>query len=113
MQEPPGCRRPAVLRSGDLLFPCCVVLLCVRVSYSMFLAGSCNPNCDVQAWNIAGYTRLGIYAKKDLVKGESLSYDYKASAVKSSPPLLVAFIVIVLSYVHHAAVFEWSGKTWR
>ncbi|CBJ25830.1 conserved unknown protein [Ectocarpus siliculosus] len=40
---------------------------------------SCNPNCDVQAWNIAGYTRLGIYAKKDLAKGESLSYDYKFS----------------------------------
>ncbi|CAN0404575.1 unnamed protein product [Scytosiphon promiscuus] len=40
---------------------------------------SCNPNCDVQAWNIAGYTRLGIYAKKDLAKGESLSYDYKVA----------------------------------
>ncbi|CAM9679213.1 unnamed protein product, partial [Hapterophycus canaliculatus] len=40
---------------------------------------SCDPNCDVQAWNIAGYTRLGIYARKDLAKGESLSYDYKVS----------------------------------
>lgn len=46
----------------------------------MSLARSCDPNCDVQAWNIAGYTRLGIYAKTDLASGDSLSYDYKASA---------------------------------
>ncbi len=62
-----------------------LVLSCLGVTVRLYVylfrcsSGSCNPNCDVQAWNIAGYTRLGIYAKRDLVKGESLSYDYKAS----------------------------------
>lgn len=60
-----------------LLFVLCDCLFVGRTR--VVSCGSCNPNCDVQAWNIAGYTRLGIYAKKDLVKGESLSYDYKVS----------------------------------
>ncbi|CAM9386698.1 unnamed protein product [Sphacelaria rigidula] len=40
---------------------------------------SCNPNCDVQAWNVAGHTRLGIFAKENLPAGTGLSYDYKFS----------------------------------
>lgn len=59
---------------------CCILLYLPTIFCPFFCLfwSSCNPNCDVQAWNIAGYTRLGIYATKDLVKGESLSYDYKA-----------------------------------
>ncbi|CAN0458645.1 unnamed protein product, partial [Discosporangium mesarthrocarpum] len=40
---------------------------------------SCDPNCEVQAWNVAGYTRVGIFTRMDLQVDAALCYDYKVS----------------------------------
>lgn len=42
-----------------------------------FINASCTPNCHTQILMVNGVKRITIYAKKDIRKGEELSYDYK------------------------------------
>ena len=37
---------------------------------------SCDPNCEVQMWNIAGLKRFGIFALANLSEGTELTFDY-------------------------------------
>lgn len=42
-----------------------------------FINASCTPNCYTQIITVNGCKRIAIYAKKDIMPGEELSYDYK------------------------------------
>ncbi|XP_076909671.1 histone-lysine N-methyltransferase ASHR3-like [Bidens hawaiensis] len=44
---------------------------------SRFLNHSCNPNCDLEKWNVEGETRVGVFAAKSIKVGEPLTYDYR------------------------------------
>ncbi|KAL8127823.1 hypothetical protein AgCh_014666 [Apium graveolens] len=44
---------------------------------SRFLNHSCNPNCDLEKWQLDGETRIGIFAAQSIQAGEPLTYDYK------------------------------------
>jgi hypothetical protein len=44
---------------------------------SRFINHSCDPNCELTRWEVRGRTRIGIFAKNDIKKGSSLSYDYQ------------------------------------
>jgi len=44
---------------------------------SRFANHSCDPNCDLSRVNVGGYIRNGIFAKRDIEKGEFISYDYQ------------------------------------
>ncbi|XP_020250448.1 histone-lysine N-methyltransferase ASHH3-like isoform X2 [Asparagus officinalis] len=44
---------------------------------SRFINHSCQPNTEMQKWSIDGETRIGIFASRDIRKGEELTYDYK------------------------------------
>ncbi|CAH8342128.1 unnamed protein product [Eruca vesicaria subsp. sativa] len=44
---------------------------------SRFFNHSCNPNTEMQKWIIDEETRLGIFATRDINKGEHLTYDYQ------------------------------------
>lgn len=44
---------------------------------SRYINHSCNPNCELQRWNVHGKIRIGIVAIKDIAVGEALSYDYQ------------------------------------
>ena len=46
-------------------------------SVSRFINHSCDPNCELVRWNVKGYTRIGIFALRDIAPGEPLSYDYQ------------------------------------
>lgn len=46
-------------------------------NYSRFINHSCDPNCDVQKWYISGQPRMAIFAIKDILANEELSFDYK------------------------------------
>lgn len=39
---------------------------------------SCEPNCKVEFWQIAGRNHVGIFASEDIKKGEELTYNYRA-----------------------------------
>ncbi|XP_022866313.1 histone-lysine N-methyltransferase ASHH3-like [Olea europaea var. sylvestris] len=44
---------------------------------SRYINHSCCPNTEMQKWMIDGETRIGIFATRDIVKGEHLTYDYQ------------------------------------
>ena len=48
-----------------------------KANDSRFINHSCDPNCQLQRWNIKGSMRIAIVAIKDIAEGESLSYDYQ------------------------------------
>ncbi|XP_065863054.1 histone-lysine N-methyltransferase ASHH3-like isoform X2 [Euphorbia lathyris] len=44
---------------------------------SRYINHSCCPNTEMQKWIIDGETRIGIFASRDITKGEHLTYDYQ------------------------------------
>ncbi|XP_027181736.1 histone-lysine N-methyltransferase ASHH3 [Coffea eugenioides] len=44
---------------------------------SRYINHSCCPNTEMQKWRIDGETRIGIFATRDIRKGEHLTYDYQ------------------------------------
>ncbi|KAJ8755146.1 hypothetical protein K2173_018944 [Erythroxylum novogranatense] len=44
---------------------------------SRYINHSCSPNTEMQKWIIDGETRIGIFASRDIKKGEHLTYDYQ------------------------------------
>jgi hypothetical protein len=46
-------------------------------NFSRFINHSCDPNCELQRWNVGGKIRIGIVAIKDIPEGEPFSYDYQ------------------------------------
>lgn len=46
-------------------------------SVSRYINHSCDPNCELQRWNVKGKIRIGIFAIRDIQPNEPLSYDYR------------------------------------
>ncbi|XP_024022069.1 histone-lysine N-methyltransferase ASHH3-like, partial [Morus notabilis] len=44
---------------------------------SRYINHSCCPNTEMQKWIIDGETKIGIFATRDISKGEHLTYDYQ------------------------------------
>lgn len=44
---------------------------------SRYINHSCSPNTEMQKWRIDGETRIGIFATRDIRRGEHLTYDYQ------------------------------------
>ncbi|KAJ9557795.1 hypothetical protein OSB04_012409 [Centaurea solstitialis] len=44
---------------------------------SRFLNHSCDPNCNLEKWEVDGETRLGVFAKRSIKRGEPLTYHYR------------------------------------
>lgn len=47
-----------------------------RGSLARFCNHSCNPNTYVSKWDVAGKLRMGIFAKRSIMKGEEITFDY-------------------------------------
>ncbi|XP_064620312.1 uncharacterized protein LOC135483383 isoform X2 [Lineus longissimus] len=45
-------------------------------SLCRFVNHSCEPNCEMQKWNVNGVYRVGLFALRDIKPNEELSYDY-------------------------------------
>ncbi|OXM77986.1 histone-lysine N-methyltransferase, H3 lysine-36 specific [Cryptococcus neoformans Bt63] len=41
-----------------------------------FANHSCNPNCEVQKWVVGRRLRMGIFTKRDVIKGEEITFNY-------------------------------------
>ena len=52
-----------------------------RGSLARYINHSCEPNCVVERWRVAGVTRAGIFAKRVIREGEELTFDYQWDAV--------------------------------
>ncbi|XP_074369406.1 histone-lysine N-methyltransferase ASHR3-like isoform X2 [Apium graveolens] len=44
---------------------------------SRFLNHSCDPNCNLEKWQLDGETRIGVFAARSIEAGEPLTYDYR------------------------------------
>ncbi|KAL0805818.1 hypothetical protein Bca101_098309 [Brassica carinata] len=53
---------------------------------SRYFNHSCDPNTVMQKWMIDGETRLGIFATRDINKGEHLTYDYQLKELEAKTP---------------------------
>ncbi|CAJ0833444.1 81_t:CDS:2, partial [Entrophospora sp. SA101] len=49
-----------------------------RGDIGRFINHSCNPNCFIQKWMVGKYYRIGIFASRDIIKDEELTFDYNA-----------------------------------
>lgn len=54
---------------------------CYKGNLSRFINHSCEPNCATQKWQVMGEIRVGIFAKRDISKGEELTFDYQFERV--------------------------------
>ncbi|CDU25606.1 related to SET2-Histone methyltransferase [Sporisorium scitamineum] len=41
-----------------------------------FINHSCNPNCSVSKWQVGKHLRMGIFARRNILKGEELTFNY-------------------------------------
>ncbi|BFI23861.1 protein MpASHR1 [Marchantia polymorpha subsp. ruderalis] len=44
---------------------------------SRFINHSCQPNCELQKWQIDGEIRIGVFSTVDIKKGDYVNYDYQ------------------------------------
>ncbi len=55
-------------------------------SVARYINHSCDPNCAVHRWKVRGISRAGIFAQRDIKKGEELSFDYKWKRKRGRAP---------------------------
>ena len=48
-----------------------------KADISRFINHSCEPNCTVEVWTIAGRLRVGIFAIQEIAIGDELTFDYQ------------------------------------
>lgn len=48
----------------------------IKGSLARFCNHSCNPNAYVNKWVVGGKLRMGIFAKRNINKGEEVTFDY-------------------------------------
>lgn len=48
----------------------------VKGSLARFCNHSCSPNSYVDKWLVKGRLRMGIFAKRDIIQGEEITFDY-------------------------------------
>lgn len=46
-------------------------------NWARFINHSCDPNCLTQKWMVNGEIRIGIFAMRDVLEGEELTFDYQ------------------------------------
>jgi histone-lysine N-methyltransferase SETD2/UMP-CMP kinase len=52
-------------------------------SIARFINHSCDPNCVTRKWTVEKETMVGIFARKDIVEDEELSFDYQFDSFRT------------------------------
>lgn len=53
-----------------------VIDTCVKGNLGRFINHSCDPNCQTEKWMVNGEICIGLFAIRDIKKGEELTFDY-------------------------------------
>ncbi|WFD27620.1 [histone H3]-lysine(4) N-trimethyltransferase [Malassezia nana] len=56
-----------------------------RGGRSRFINHSCNPNCYVSKWHVGRHVRMGIFAKRAILAGEELTFNYNVDRYGNDP----------------------------
>ncbi|VVC99115.1 unnamed protein product [Leptidea sinapis] len=49
----------------------------MKGNISRFINHSCEPNAETQKWTVNGELRIGFFSKRDIMKGEEITFDYQ------------------------------------
>jgi hypothetical protein len=74
----------------------------VKGNASRFINHSCAPVCETQKWRVNGKFRIGIFALKDIIAGEEVTFDYKCERFGAKPQAYVMSQAIVLCIVPYS-----------
>lgn len=44
---------------------------------SRFINHSCDPNAETQKWTVNGELRIGFFSKREIMKGDEITFDYQ------------------------------------
>ena len=62
-----------------------MIIDATRGSIARFVNHSCEPNCRMEKWTVAGKPRMALFAgDRGIMTGEELSYDYNFEYVSLS-----------------------------
>ena len=65
-----------------MMFDQNMIIDATRGSIARFVNHSCEPNCRMEKWTVAGKPRMALFAGDDgIVTGEELTYDYNFECV--------------------------------
>ncbi|XP_015885762.3 uncharacterized protein LOC107421114 isoform X1 [Ziziphus jujuba] len=53
-----------------------VIDACVKGNLGRFINHSCDPNCRTEKWMVNGEICIGLFALRDIKKGEEVTFDY-------------------------------------
>lgn len=53
-----------------------VIDACAKGNLGRFINHSCQPNCRTEKWMVNGEVCIGLFATRDIKKGEELTFDY-------------------------------------
>ncbi|CAH9101764.1 unnamed protein product [Cuscuta europaea] len=53
-----------------------VIDACAKGNLGRFINHSCDPNCRTEKWMVNGEVCIGLFAVRDIKKGEELTFDY-------------------------------------
>ncbi|XP_047340625.1 histone-lysine N-methyltransferase ASHH2-like isoform X2 [Impatiens glandulifera] len=53
-----------------------VIDACAKGNLGRFINHSCEPNCQTEKWMVNGEVCIGLFAVRDIKKGEELTFDY-------------------------------------
>lgn len=48
-----------------------------RGGLARFMNHSCDPNCELQKWNVGCKLRMGLFTTRQIAEGEELTFDYR------------------------------------
>uniref|UniRef100_A0ACD5TWX9 Uncharacterized protein n=1 Tax=Avena sativa TaxID=4498 RepID=A0ACD5TWX9_AVESA len=63
-----------------------VIDACTKGNLGRFINHSCSPNCRTEKWMVNGEVCIGIFAMKNIKKGEELTFDYNYVRVSGAAP---------------------------
>src|SRR6266487_5673004 len=71
-----------------MLFDQNMIIDATRGSIARFVNHSCEPNCRMEKWTVAGKPRMALFAgDHGIMTGEELTYDYNFEYVFMEIPL--------------------------
>ncbi|PON60140.1 Methyltransferase [Parasponia andersonii] len=53
-----------------------VIDACIKGNKGRFINHSCDPNCQTEKWMVNGEICIGLFALRDIKKGEEVTFDY-------------------------------------
>jgi SET domain-containing protein len=76
-----------------------------------FTNHSCNPNCEMQKWNVRGVMRVGLFAIKDIPAGAELCFDYQMEMFDKKPVKASHVLIVPLALRLPASCLRYHAIT--